>query len=153
MKKIPWLLLALIVAGVDQAIKYWALSSLYFYQSKPLLPFLNLTLAQNTGAAFSFLSQSGQWHLYFFTALSAILIIGFGFWLFRLKSEAKWQSLAISFIMGGALGNLIDRIHLGFVVDFIDFHFKTHHFAVFNFADAFICIGAFLLILSWKKAT
>lgn len=150
-KKIRWFLLSLLLAVTDQMAKYWALSALSAYQAMPIIPFLEFRLAYNTGAAFSFLSQTGNWHLWFFASFSTIMAIVLGVWLVKLPKKPKLKAFSISLILGGALGNLVDRFRLGFVVDFIDVHFKNYHFPVFNLADAWICIGAFLLILVWNR--
>ena len=145
MKKWPWFVLALAIVFIDQASKYWALQALAPYQPEAVFPLFNLTLAFNSGAAFSFLSGAGEWHRWFFTGfsliMSAALIIGI------IRSTPTLQLLALSLILGGAVGNLIDRAFVGHVIDFIDIYYKNHHWPVFNIADSTICIGAFLLLI------
>lgn len=147
MKKWYWFVIALLVVIIDQTTKYWAFLYLIPYQPMAVIPMFNLTLVYNTGAAFSFLSQAGDWHRWFFTGFSLIMSIVLSIWIFRLPMKAKLQQLALSLILGGAVGNLIDRAFFGFVVDFIDVYYKNHHWPVFNMADSAICIGAFLLLI------
>lgn len=147
MKKGWWFFLSLLVILADQASKYWALSSLVAYQPEPLMPMVNFTLAYNTGAAFSFLSGVGGWHRWFFAVFSTIMSVVLVVWLIRLPSRAVLQCLALSLILGGAIGNLYDRAVLGHVVDFIDVYYQNHHWPVFNIADSAICLGVFFLIL------
>ena len=113
----------------------------------PIVPCLNFTLAFNTGAAFSFLSGAGGWHRWFFASFSVLMSIVLMIWLYRTPAQSKLLCAAISFVLGGAVGNLIDRAFYGYVVDFIDVYYQHHHFATFNIADAAISIGAALFIL------
>ncbi|HAT8446115.1 TPA: signal peptidase II [Legionella pneumophila] len=113
----------------------------------PVMPMLNFTLAFNTGAAFSFLSGAGDWHRWFFAGFSFLMSIILLIWLVRTPEQARFQSVGISLILGGAIGNLIDRGIHGYVIDFIDVYYKHHHFATFNVADSAICIGAAILVL------
>lgn len=147
MKKWHWFVVALIVVLIDQTSKYWALLYLNPYQPKEILPLFNLTLVYNTGAAFSFLSQAGEWHRWFFTVFSLLMSIALMIWIYRLPLVEHLQLSALSLILGGAVGNLIDRAFFGFVVDFLDVYYKNYHWPVFNLADSAISIGAFLLFL------
>ncbi|PJD93272.1 MAG: signal peptidase II [Legionella sp.] len=147
MKKWHWFLLAIILVGLDQFSKFWVESVLIPYKPMPVFPMLNITLAYNTGAAFSFLSGAGGWHRWFFAVFSLIVSVILLIWLWRLPKEDKLQSLGVSFILGGAVGNLIDRVFSGCVVDFIDVYYEYHHFATFNLADSAICFGAAILML------
>ncbi|HAZ7573908.1 signal peptidase II [Legionella sp. PATHC032] len=147
MKKWPWLALGILVIICDQASKYWIGVWLTPYKPMPVMPMLNFTLAFNTGAAFSFLSGAGDWHRWFFAGFSFLMSIILLIWLLRTPEQARFQSVGISLILGGAVGNLIDRGLHGYVVDFIDVYYKHHHFATFNLADSAICIGAAILIL------
>ena len=113
----------------------------------PVFPLLNITLAYNTGAAFSFLSGAGEWHRWFFAAFSSVVSIILMVWLWRAANQSRLQSAGISLILGGAVGNLLDRGLQGYVIDFVDVYYKHYHFATFNLADSAICIGALLLIL------
>jgi signal peptidase II len=151
MKKWPWFLLSLIVILADQLSKYWAATTLVPYEPEPLFSMFNFTLAYNTGAAFSFLSGTGSWHRWFFAGFSIIMSLVLVAWLARLSPKARLQSLAVSLILGGAVGNLYDRAVLGHVIDFIDVYYENHHWPVFNLADSAICIGAFLLFIDLCK--
>lgn len=149
MKKWPWFLLTLLVILLDQSTKYWAQTALVPYDPVNLLPVLNLTLAYNTGAAFSLLGNTGAWHIWLFMGIGifiSLLIIG---WIIQTPGEDRLQLSAMALILGGALGNLIDRVWLGHVVDFIDFYYDVHHWPIFNVADIAICLGAFFLILDF----
>jgi signal peptidase II len=139
--------LSLLVVVLDQVSKLLAERYLGLGQPLELMPLLNFTLAYNTGAAFSFLHDAGGWqHLFFigiaFTMSVIILVI-----LYRIPRKDLQMSIALWLILGGAIGNLVDRIRIHKVVDFIDFHVGQWHFAIFNIADAAISIGAVLLIM------
>jgi signal peptidase II len=151
MKKWPWFVVSLVVLLLDQLSKYGAVSRLAPYQPDAIFPMFNLTLAYNTGAAFSFLSGTGNWHHWFFGGFSVVMSLALAIWLIRSPSKAKLQPLALSLILGGAIGNLYDRVTLGHVIDFIDVYYKNYHWPVFNLADAAICIGAFLLLIDLFK--
>lgn len=151
MKKWPWFLLSIFILVADQWTKHWAESVLVAYQPEPLMPMVNFTLAYNTGAAFNFLSGTGGWHRWFFAVFSVIMSLILIVWLARLSQKAILQSLAVSLILGGAVGNLYDRAVMGHVIDFIDVYYKNHHWPVFNLADSAICLGAFLLLLDLCK--
>ena len=116
-----------------------------------------MTLAHNYGAAFSFLSDAGGWQRWFFTVLASAVSLALLVWLLRLPREEWLTGLGLSLILGGAIGNLIDRIQLGYVVDFVDVHYKGWHYPAFNVADSAITCGVILLLLdvvliSKKKA-
>lgn len=147
MKKWPWLLIALGVIFADQFTKVWALHDLIPYQSKVIFPMLNFTLAFNTGAAFSFLHSSGAWHHWFFMAFSLGMSVALFVWLLTLDASDRLQLLSLCLILGGALGNLIDRFKFGHVVDFIDVYYGQYHWPIFNVADSAICVGAVLLFI------
>lgn len=136
--------LVLILVALDQVTKYLAET----YLDKPLNIFngLNFSLAHNYGAAFSFLSSQSGWQKYFFISIAVVLIAVMAFWI--KKSENKLEQFSLYLILSGAIGNLIDRIINGFVIDFIDFYYQTWHFATFNLADVYISIGAFFLFLT-----
>lgn len=142
MRKWPWFMLSLIVIVFDQASKYLASVFLTPYKPLPVFPMFNFTLAYNSGAAFSFLSGAGDWHRWFFAGFSFIVSVILAVWLYRTESQARFLLAGISLILGGAIGNLIDRALDGYVIDFIDVYYKHHHFATFNLADSAICIGA-----------
>jgi signal peptidase II len=147
MKTWPWFVLSLLIIIGDQLSKYWVSAHLLPYEPMSILPILNVTLAYNTGAAFSFLDTAGAWHRWFFAGLSLCISLILVVWLWRTPNSPRIHSLGISCILGGALGNLIDRALHGYVLDFIDFYYGVHHFATFNLADAAICIGALSLAL------
>lgn len=147
MKKWHWFVLSLVVMLLDQASKYWAQHTLTPYQPDALMPMVNLTLAYNTGAAFSFLSDTGNWHRWFFTGFSGVMSIVLAIWITRTPKAACLQLVALSLILAGAVGNLVDRILLGHVIDFIDVYYSHYHWPAFNLADSAICTGAFLLLV------
>lgn len=148
MRRWYWFILSLVIIVCDQASKYWVSVSLVPYKPLPVLPMFNLTLAYNSGAAFSFLSGAGDWHRWFFAGFSLIASIMLAIWLYRNASkQSSLLSAGVSLILGGAIGNLFDRALHGYVVDFIDVYYKHHHFATFNIADSAICVGAGFFIL------
>ena len=142
-----WLGLSVIAIVLDQWTKWIAVNSLNYADPVPVLPFLNWTLLHNYGAAFSFLSDAGGWQRYFFTSLAGIVSIVFVFWLMRMPKTLKVLPLAIALILGGAVGNLIDRVLLGYVVDFIHVYYNNSHFPAFNIADSAITLGTVLLLI------
>jgi signal peptidase II len=140
------LTLALIVLVLDLASKHWVESILLHGQQIPLTDFFNLVLTYNAGAAFSFLSDASGWQRWFFSGIAAaasILIV----YLLRKHAAEKLFCLALSLVLGGALGNLWDRITLGHVVDFLDFYVGGYHWPAFNVADSAIFLGAMFLIV------
>lgn len=141
-----WLLLAGLVIVFDQLTKWLMVSWLSLYETVPVIPFFNLTMAHNTGAAFSFLAQAGGWQRWFFVGLAIIISVVLLVWL-RKAVENKLEATALSLILGGAIGNVIDRVHLGYVIDFLDVYYGSYHWPAFNIADSAIVIGAGLLIL------
>ena len=145
-KLMRWLLLSLAVIVLDQLTKFWIAGAFHYGESLPLLPFFNLVHAHNTGAAFSFLAGEAGWQRFFFIgiALAASVLIVY---LLRKHAAERWFCLALSLILGGALGNVIDRVRLGYVIDFLDFYYASWHFPAFNVADSAITVGAALLIL------
>ncbi|MES9977074.1 MAG: signal peptidase II [Candidatus Thiodiazotropha sp.] len=141
-----WLWLSLLVIVLDQVSKQLAESALTLYESVRVLPFFDLTLLYNKGAAFSFLSDQGGWQRWFFIVLAigvTIVLIG---WLWRLKRDEQWVAVALSLIIGGAIGNVIDRILFGQVIDFLHFHYQQHYFPAFNVADSAITIGVIIML-------
>lgn len=141
-----WLLLSVVVVVLDLWTKSLAQSGLAYGEFVPVLPFFNLTLAYNPGAAFSFLADAGGWQRYFFTVVAVIAVSIMLVWLLRLKGE-RIVACSLALVIGGALGNLYDRIVLGHVVDFLDFYWGAYHFPAFNLADSAITLGAVLLII------
>lgn len=140
------LVLAGFVLVLDLLTKRWVEAALFYGEQIPLTGFFNLVLTYNAGAAFSFLSDAGGWQRWFFSvvAVGASLLI---IYLLRKHATDHLFCLALSLILGGALGNLWDRITLGHVVDFLDFHVAGYHWPAFNIADSAIFLGAALLIL------
>ena len=141
-----WLLLSIVVVIADLLSKSMASSMLEYANPVPVLPSFNLTLLHNTGAAFSFLAAAGGWQCWFFVGLAVVVSIALVKWLSTLKND-RWLAIAIALILGGALGNLYDRITLGYVVDFLHFYWRDYHFPAFNLADTAISIGAAMMIL------
>ena len=145
---LPWLLLAVFAIAADQASKAWILARFEEFQTLTLLPVLDISRWHNQGAAFSFLSGAGGWQRWLFTALALVVSVAIVIWLKRLDGvQQRRLAAALTLIMGGAIGNVIDRIHHGYVVDFIVVHWQAHYFPAFNVADSCITIGAGLLIL------
>ena len=142
-----WLLVSAIVVAVDQLTKWWVVVKFDQFESSKLLPFLNLTLVYNKGAAFSFLSTQNGWQVVFLLVTSLTISALLVYWLAKTSAAHRWQSVALALIIGGAIGNVIDRLRQGKVVDFIDFHVKQWHFPTFNVADMAVSIGVFILIL------
>ena len=142
-----YLAIATLTLLLDQLSKWSALSNLQLGVPEPVLPFLNWLLLFNPGAAFSFLAQGSGWQRWFFTILG-ILASVYIIYLLRKSLEDKLLCVALSLILGGALGNVIDRIMYGAVVDFIDLHYANWHWPAFNVADSAICVGAALIIYS-----
>ncbi len=146
-----WYFLSFLIFGADQWTKHVAELKLSAYQPYPVLPMFNLTLAYNTGAAFSFLSHAGDWHRWFFAGFSLIMSVIFVVWMARLTLKAYLQLVAISLILGGTLGNFYDRMFYGHVIDFIQIYYGDYSWPVFNLADSAICVGALLLLLDLSR--
>ncbi|MBT3065862.1 signal peptidase II [Rhodoferax sp. U11-2br] len=143
---LPWLAWSLVVILVDQFTKVLVLGYYQLGDSHPVTSFFNLVRVHNHGAAFSFLASSGGWQRWLFTGIgigAAVLII----WLLKSHPGQKLFAFALASILGGALGNVIDRLLHGYVVDFLDFYWKNWHFPAFNIADSAITLGAICLIL------
>lgn len=141
-----WLALALFIALIDQMTKLWASATLEYLQPVEILPFFNLTLLHNPGAAFSFLSSAAGWQRSFFIVLTVLISMVLLIWLYRSARGQAWTSLSLALILSGAFGNLVDRVRLGYVVDFLDFHAFGWHWPAFNVADAAISCGAVLIV-------
>ena len=143
-----WIPLTLVIILLDQLSKEAILGSLVPYESIAVLPVLDITLMYNTGAAFSFLADAAGWQRWFFAALALGIGVAIVVWLRRLHSRAQWLlAFSLALILGGALGNVIDRIKLGHVVDFIHVHWGNAYFPAFNVADSAISVGAALMLL------
>ena len=140
-----WLWLSLIVVAVDQWTKSLASVHLSYGIPQAVVPGLNLTLVHNTGAAFSLLRDAGGWQRIFFIALALIISVVLLVWLRRLPPGRRWLPVTLALILGGALGNLCDRMFLGYVVDFLDVYVSQWHWPAFNVADSSISVGAVML--------
>jgi len=141
-----WLWLSVLTVIIDQLSKIWVDSNMSLYQSIPVFPGFNITYVHNFGAAFSFLSEAGGWQRWFFTLLAATISIGIIIWLKRLKPEETLSAISLGLILGGAIGNLIDRVIYGYVIDFFDVYYQTWHWPVFNIADSAITAGVALML-------
>jgi len=144
---LKWLWLSLIVLVLDQWTKIAVDGSMRLYESIALIPGFNLTYVHNTGAAFSFLSEAGGWQRWFFAAMALIISVVLTVWLYRLKSHETLLAVALSLVLGGAIGNLIDRLAYGYVIDFLDVYYQSWHWPAFNIADMAISVGVFLMLL------
>lgn len=163
-KKRAWFVLAFIIFCVDQATKIWASSTLVYAEPVAFLSYFNFTLLHNYGAAFSFLSDAGGWQRILFGVIAFVVSVFLIYWILCINSIKKIEIAGLTFILGGAVGNLWDRIYLGYVVDFVDWFYvatnneclpffysifstQTCHWPAFNIADASILLGASLLII------
>ena len=143
----PWYLLAATVFVLDHLTKWIASRALDYGRPVEILPVFDLTLVHNHGAAFSFLSDAGGWQRWFFAA-TAIGVSGWIVWWLRsLPAGKAFLAAGLALILGGALGNLVDRLVLGYVVDFISVHWGPHYFPAFNLADSAITVGAGMMII------
>ncbi|MFA7241592.1 MAG: signal peptidase II [Sulfuricellaceae bacterium] len=145
-----WLAISAVVVALDQIAKQWVVHAFVQGEVLPVMAYFNLTLAYNSGAAFSFLADAGGWQRVFFTAIAGIASVVI-IHLLRKHPQQTLFCVALSLILGGALGNLWDRLAIGQVVDFLDFYVNNHHWPAFNVADSAITAGATLLILDGLK--
>jgi len=145
---LKWLWLSGIVIVIDQISKFYFEHAFTQYQQVPVIPgFFNLTLAYNKGAAFSILADQGGWQRWFFSILAIVVSIFIITWIRNLKSHERTTAVALALILGGAIGNMIDRLtNPNGVVDFLHFYYQQYHFPAFNVADSAITVGAALLI-------
>ena len=143
---LPWLALAAIVLICDQFTKVLILGYYQLGDSTPVTGFFNVVRAHNTGAAFSFLAHASGWQRWFFTGIGVVAAVVL-VWLLKSHAGQKLFAFALACILGGAVGNVIDRVLYGYVVDFLDFYWQTWHFPAFNLADSAITLGAICLIL------
>lgn len=146
------LALSALVIVLDQLSKYLSDSALAYGEPRAVIPgFFDLLLVYNRGAAFSFLSEGGGWQRWILSTVSLVVSIAVFFWLLRLPRRQKLLGIALALILGGAVGNLIDRLLLGYVIDFISLYHGDWRFATFNIADAAISVGAALMALDLLK--
>ncbi|PKM36058.1 MAG: signal peptidase II [Gammaproteobacteria bacterium HGW-Gammaproteobacteria-10] len=143
---LKWLWLSFVVLVLDQITKLAIAASMQLYQSIQVLPFFNLTYVHNTGAAFSFLSEAGGWQRWFFAVLAFVISVVITVWLARLKRHETLLAVSLALVLGGAVGNLIDRLAYGYVIDFLDLYYQDWHWPAFNIADSAITIGVALMI-------
>lgn len=148
-KAFIWYGLALLAIILDQLTKLYFERNFQLYQTLSVIePIFNFTLAHNHGAAFSFLADKGGWQKWLFSGLALVVSIGLGWYLTRVPRVARVLSAGLALIMGGALGNLIDRVRLGYVIDFLHVHYAdVWHFPIFNIADVAINIGVALVLI------
>lgn len=142
-----WLGLSCLIVVLDLLTKQLAMQYLELYRPSEVFSWLNLTLAHNTGAAFSILADGGGWQRWFLSAVAVVICIVLLIWLWQLPHRARLLPTSLSLIIGGAVGNLADRIRFGYVIDFIDVHYRDWHWPAFNLADSAIVVGVILLLL------
>ena len=142
-----WLLMAVVIVVLDLWTKNLATQKLSLYRPVEITSWLNMTLAHNYGAAFSFLSDAGGWQRWLFTVLASVVTVVLVVWLLRLQANEKLTGASLGLIIGGAVGNLVDRVNLGYVVDFIDVYYRGWHWPAFNLADSAITCGVILLLV------
>jgi signal peptidase II len=141
-----WFIIAAVVLLTDQLTKLWIVQTYHYGGGDSITTFFNLIHVRNYGAAFSFLDNEGGWQRWGFSIFAAVISVVLIVWIARLSPQKKLEGLALGLILGGALGNLYDRVTLGFVVDFLDFHWSGWHFPAFNVADSGITLGAILIL-------
>jgi len=145
--QLRWLWVAAAVMVTDFMTKSMATMKLTYGVPKEIFPGFNLTLLHNYGAAFSFLNDQPGWQVFFLSAIAIIVSFGILIWISRLNRTDNITAIGLSLIMGGALGNVYDRLTYGYVIDFIDLHYGSYHWPAFNIADSAICVGAFIIII------
>lgn len=147
--KLSWLWLTTLVFVLDQASKFYFEGTLQLYQQIVIIPDLfSWTLAYNTGAAFSFLAGQSGWQRWLFALIAVVVSVVLVVWLKRLKPNETWLAAALALVLGGALGNLVDRVLFGHVIDFILVHWQNRwYFPAFNLADSAITVGAIMLVI------
>jgi signal peptidase II len=143
---LKWLWLSLLAVILDQGSKLAIAGSMQLYESIQIMPFFKLTYVHNTGAAFSFLSEAGGWQRWFFAGLALVISAVIAVWLTRLNKHETLLAIALALVLGGAVGNLIDRLAYGYVIDFLDVYYDTWHWPAFNIADSAITLGVILML-------
>jgi signal peptidase II len=146
-RAVLWLILSVLIVLADQTSKSYIAGHFGEFEHSTILPILDITRMHNVGAAFSFLASASGWQRWVFIALAVIVSIGIIVWLLRLPRAHSLLACGLALVLGGALGNLLDRIRLGHVIDFIHFHWDEAYFPAFNVADAAITVGAACLLL------
>lgn len=145
---LAWLWVSALVIALDQFTKWFITNQLDLYEVFPLGPMLELTRLHNTGAAFSLLAHAGGWQRWFFVILAGAISVAISWWLYTLPARGHpWLSIGLALILGGAIGNAIDRLAHGFVIDFLHFHWQQWYYPAFNVADIAITTGAIMLVI------
>jgi len=144
--KLKWLWLTALVIAIDLGTKALATAMLSYGNPVPVMPLFNFTLLHNTGAAFIFLAGAAGWQRWFFVILAFVVSVVLVLWLRKLERHETWSAIAFALILGGALGNVYDRVVHGYVVDFLHFYWQSWHFPAFNLADTAITIGAVMIL-------
>ncbi len=143
-----WLWLSALVFVADQVTKWWIVQRFELFEVRPVWPVLELTRLHNTGAAFSLLAQAGGWQRWFFVGLAGAVSVGIVWWLWTLPRRGHpWLAVGLALVLGGALGNVVDRLTHGHVIDFLHFHWQQWYYPAFNVADIAITTGAIMLII------
>ncbi|MFU8895708.1 MAG: signal peptidase II [Gammaproteobacteria bacterium] len=144
---LPWLWLSVFIAAADQAAKAFIVLNFELYERVQLLPMFGITRLHNPGAAFSFLASAGGWQRWFFITIAVVVTLLVCVWLRRLPRRGQgWLAASLALIVGGAVGNVLDRVFRGYVVDFLSLHWEGWFFPAFNVADAAITVGAVILL-------
>ena len=143
---LKWLWLSLLAVILDQVSKLVIAGSMKLYESIEIMPFFKLTYVHNPGAAFSFLSEAGGWQRWFFAGLALAISAVIAVWMTRLKKHETLLAVALALVLGGAVGNLIDRLAYGYVIDFLDVYYQSWHWPAFNIADSAITLGVMLML-------
>lgn len=149
---LKWLWLSALIFVLDYCTKWFAITYLTLYEHVNVFPKFNLTLVYNHGAAFSMFNYADGWQRWFLSAIAMVVSIIIVVWLKQAKNTSTAYKLGLALILGGALGNLFDRLRFGYVIDFLDFYWANWHFPAFNLADSAITCGAVILLLTlWQK--
>ena len=148
--QLRWLWLSWLVLVMDQFSKWFAVRQLSYQQPFEINSFFNLTLDFNRGAAFSFLGDQSGWQIWLFGIIAALISFTLVVWMRRLSRQSQWTAASLALIIGGAMGNLVDRVIHGHVIDFLSWHYQHYYWPTFNIADSAVFVGAFLLIMTMK---